>query len=113
MCDHQFEPAAKVFLRAAYPGASSAGGGGGVKPKSGVWLQLEAVRDIRKGEPITISYSQQSEATEQNHFRTGCTNDDLLLDYGFLSEHNPNDMVEVAHSTQLLETVPSFLLAAR
>eukprot|EP00466_Bigelowiella_natans_P000811 jgi/Bigna1/135435/aug1.29_g10143 len=78
LCNHSFTPNCKV------------------KPKplsqdGGFTIDLDSILDISKGDELFIKYGKS------------LTNDDLLLDYGFVDENNPNDSIDLAFNSEFLE----------
>lgn len=76
MCNHSFSPNAKVIGSKARNKNDS--------------LFMVAMRDIAADEPIMLSYGN-------------LPNDFLLLDYGFLIEHNPYDTVKLSFDVGFVE----------
>ena len=75
-------PVIDICNHSFQPSAEVSGTEGGV--------ELVTTRDLRPGEPIELSYGNLS-------------NDDLLLDYGFIVEDNPHDTVKLRWDLKLIE----------
>jgi len=74
VCNHSFSPSAAVRVVDGSDGD----------------VELVTTRDIAAGEAIELSYGELS-------------NDDLLLDYGFIVEDNPFDVVKLRWDVKLIE----------
>ena len=74
VCNHSFTPSAAVRLLESGDGD----------------VELVATRDLDAGEAIELNYGNLS-------------NDDLLLDYGFIIENNPYDVVKLRWDLKLIE----------
>ena len=75
MCNHSFAPNCKL------------------QPVDGGDLQLVALQDIPRHQPLLLSYGSLS-------------NDFLLMDYGFVVPDNPSDRVQLSFNLDLLEVRP-------
>ena len=74
VCNHSFTPSATVRLLESGDGD----------------VELVATRELDAGEAIELNYGNLS-------------NDDLLLDYGFIIENNPYDVVKLRWDLKLIE----------
>lgn len=74
MCNHSGSPNCRVRPRGGTEGG----------------VQLEALRSLQAGEPLTINYGD-------------LPNDFFLLDYGFVVPDNPHDYIELRYDSAMLE----------